>query len=112
MTLVILLHLKKQSIASYGASMHKSVFRIMFLILAKEFESIETSPGFARQVSALRTSTTAYLLADFFVKSQHSFNRISSFNEFFGDILNLIMILLKGDRIVNEKSVILQCVFS
>ena len=38
--------------------------------------------------------STAYLLADFFVKSQCSFNRISSFNEFFGNILNLIMILL------------------
>ena len=36
------------TIASYGARVRESVFRIKFRVLAVEFESIETSPGFAR----------------------------------------------------------------
>ena len=32
--------------ATYGAKISGSVFRIIFLILAVEFESVEASPGF------------------------------------------------------------------
>ena len=43
---------KKQNlrimIASYGARVRESVFKIKFRVLAGEFESIETSPGFVR----------------------------------------------------------------
>ena len=43
---------KKQNlrimIASYGARVRESVFKIKFRVLAEEFEYIETSPGFAR----------------------------------------------------------------
>ena len=43
---------KKQNlriiIASYGARVRGSVFKIKFRVLAGEFESIETSPGFVR----------------------------------------------------------------
>ena len=34
--------------ASYGARVRGSVFRMEFIILSREFESIETSPGFAQ----------------------------------------------------------------
>ena len=40
-------HLLNQLIAIYGASVRGSVFRGLFFILAGEFESVETSPGFA-----------------------------------------------------------------
>ena len=33
--------------ASYGARVHGSVFKMKFRVLFREFESIETSPGFA-----------------------------------------------------------------
>ena len=35
-------------IASYGARVRGSVFRMEFRVLSREFESIETSPGFAQ----------------------------------------------------------------
>ena len=35
-------------IASYGARVRGSVFKMDFRVLAREFESIETSPGFAQ----------------------------------------------------------------
>ena len=35
-------------IALYGARVRGSVFRMQFRILSREFESIETSPGFAQ----------------------------------------------------------------
>ena len=35
-------------IATYGAIVRGSVFKMEFIVLAKEFESIETSPGFAQ----------------------------------------------------------------
>ena len=57
--------------------MHEIVSRIIFLLLAKEFKSIETSPGFARLLREIFLSEkSSYLLADFFVKSQHSFDRL------------------------------------
>ena len=34
-------------IASYGARMHGSVFKMDFRVLSRKFESIETSQGFA-----------------------------------------------------------------
>jgi hypothetical protein len=34
--------------AIYGANMRGSVFRIVFRTFFREFESIETSPGFAQ----------------------------------------------------------------
>ena len=37
----------KQLIAFHGAKMDESVLRIIFFILAREFESVETFPGFA-----------------------------------------------------------------
>ena len=53
-----------------GARIRGSVFSIIFLFYAEEFESKETSPGFARYLE-LRTLglNTAYLLTpDFFRK--------------------------------------------
>ena len=53
---------------AYGARIRGSVFSIIFLFFAEEFESKETSPGFARYLE-LRTLSlnTAYLLTpDFF----------------------------------------------
>ena len=38
----------KTAIASYGARVRGSVFKMKFRVLSREFESIETSPGFAR----------------------------------------------------------------
>ena len=35
-------------IAIYGARVRGSVFRIVFRLLIREFESVETSPGFAK----------------------------------------------------------------
>ena len=35
-------------IAIHGARVRGSVFKMEFRVLAREFESIETSPGFAR----------------------------------------------------------------
>ena len=35
-------------IYSYGARVRGSVFRMEFRVLSREFESIETSPGFAQ----------------------------------------------------------------
>ena len=35
-------------IAIYGARVRGSVFRIVFRLLIREFESVETSPGFAQ----------------------------------------------------------------
>ena len=35
-------------IASYGARVRGSVFKIRFRVLSKDFESIQTSPGFAQ----------------------------------------------------------------
>ena len=35
-------------IALYGAIVRGSVFRMQFRVLSREFESIETSPGFAQ----------------------------------------------------------------
>ena len=40
--------LLKQLIVAYGARMRGSVFKIIFLFFAGEFDSIETSPGFAQ----------------------------------------------------------------
>ena len=39
---------QKQLIASYGAIVRESVFKMEFRVLYREFESIETSPGFAQ----------------------------------------------------------------
>ena len=39
---------QKQLIASYGAIVRGSVFKMKFRVLSREFESIETSPGFAQ----------------------------------------------------------------
>jgi hypothetical protein len=39
---------RKKLTAIYGARMRGSVFRIAFQISAIEFESVETSPGFAQ----------------------------------------------------------------
>jgi hypothetical protein len=38
----------KLLIASYGARVRGSVFKMKFRELSREFESIETSPGFAQ----------------------------------------------------------------
>ena len=38
----------KLVIGSYGARVRGNIFKIEFRVLAGEFESIETSPGFAR----------------------------------------------------------------
>ena len=38
----------KKSTATYGARVHGSVFRFKFRISAREFELVETYPGFAR----------------------------------------------------------------
>ena len=38
---------QKQLIASYGAIVRESVFKMEFRVLYREFESIETSLGFA-----------------------------------------------------------------
>jgi hypothetical protein len=38
----------KLLIASYGARVRGSVFKMKFTGLSREFESIETSPGFAQ----------------------------------------------------------------
>ena len=35
-------------IASYGARVRGSVFKMYLTVLSREFESIETSPGFAQ----------------------------------------------------------------
>ena len=35
-------------IALYGARVRGNVFRMKFTVLSREFESIETSPGFAQ----------------------------------------------------------------
>ena len=35
-------------VAGYGAGVCGIIFKIEFRVLAREFESIETSPGFAR----------------------------------------------------------------
>ena len=35
-------------IASYGARVRGSVFKMYLRVLSREFESIETSPGFAQ----------------------------------------------------------------
>ena len=35
-------------IAAYGAIVRGSVFKMAFIVLAREFEFIETSPGFAQ----------------------------------------------------------------
>ena len=43
-TIILLLSL----IASYGARVRGSVFKMKFRVLSGEFESIETSPGFAQ----------------------------------------------------------------
>jgi hypothetical protein len=43
------LALKKSKInAIYGANLRGSVFRIVFRTFLREFESVETSPGFAQ----------------------------------------------------------------
>ena len=34
--------------ASYGARVHGTVFRMKYRVLSREFESIETFPGFAQ----------------------------------------------------------------
>jgi hypothetical protein len=34
--------------ASYGARVHGSVFKMKFRVLSREFECIETSPGFSQ----------------------------------------------------------------
>ena len=41
---------RKQLIATYGARMSGSDFKIDFSLFAGEFESIETSPGFAQHL--------------------------------------------------------------
>ena len=38
----------KTLIASYGAIVRGSVFKMKFRVLSNKFESIETSPGFAQ----------------------------------------------------------------
>ena len=38
----------KVIIASHGARVRGSVFKMEFRVLSREFESIETSPGFAQ----------------------------------------------------------------
>ena len=43
-TIILLLSL----IASYGARVRGSVFKMEFRVLSREFESIEISPGFAQ----------------------------------------------------------------
>ena len=40
----------KKLIASYGTKVRGSVFKEVFIVLAREFESIETSPGFAQLI--------------------------------------------------------------
>ena len=41
-------HLQNQQTDHYGARVRESVFRTLFSIFAREFESVETSPGFTR----------------------------------------------------------------
>jgi hypothetical protein len=53
--------LSKNKIASHGSKMRGSGFRIIFLIFPRKFESVKTSPGFVRRVSALRTYVLAFL---------------------------------------------------
>ena len=75
----------------------------IFLIFPREFESVETSPGFAWQVSALRT----YL--QFFCEYAIFSSKLSSFNNFFPEIMNLLTILLKKIDNVKKNPVNLQC---
>ena len=46
--LIFYFFLLEKIIASYGARVRGSVFKMDFRVLAREFESIETSPGFAQ----------------------------------------------------------------
>ena len=43
-TIILLISL----IASYGARVRGSVFKMEFRVFSREFESIDTSPGFAQ----------------------------------------------------------------
>ena len=45
MTTILLLF---SLIASYGARVRESVFKMYLRVLSRKFESIETSPGFAQ----------------------------------------------------------------
>ena len=60
------------SIATYGARVRGNVFRIIFLILDKEFESVETSSGFA--------SLQGFF---FWVSAMHTYSRIFAWNHNF-----------------------------
>ena len=80
------------------------MFRTIFLILAKEFESVETSSGFARQVSTLHT-----YLWFFFVKTQHSVLNFSQFTIFCFKIINTSAILLKKSESEQKNPKNLQC---
>ena len=94
----------KKKIASYCTKMRGSVFRIIFLIFPRKFESVKTSPGFARRVSALRT----YL--HFFRENTTFSSRllVLSFNVIFSKIMNPSTILLKKIEKTNENPVNLQ----
>ena len=43
-TIILLVSL----IASNGATVHESLFKMYLRVISREFESIETSPGFAQ----------------------------------------------------------------
>ena len=92
----------KKKIASYCTKMRGSVFRIIFLIFPRKFESVKTSPGFARRVSALRT-----YLHFFFVNKRQSVLDFYHLT-FFSKIMNPSTILLKKIEKTNENPVNLQ----
>ena len=78
-------------IASYGANVHKSVllFRTIFFILARLFESVETSSGFACRVS------DTFLPAIFFGEVHHLVLNFRHLTIFFFKNYELLEILLK-----------------
>ena len=55
---------QKQFIASYGAIVRGSLFKMEFRVFSREFESIETFPGFARfleeKLASLSKITSRY----------------------------------------------------
>ena len=67
-------YLCKQLTVTYGARVHGSVFQIEFRVLAREFESIETSPGFTQFLGENWVfHRTQFISALFLVKLQHSY---------------------------------------
>ena len=74
--------------ASYGARVRGSVFKMKFWVLSREFESIETSPGFAQLlgenwVSSHKKSIFKTMLEKICVKGQKSRSECCDFTKKF-----------------------------